>query len=186
MNKKKSIYFIIAILLIAGLIYFLSQRASSSSEKSVKLDNSEKINVSKPLKSKVINNEKSYPLKDSEGEDVSKFIYTIEKAELRDEIIVKGQKATAVKGQTILILYIKLKNEFDKGIQINTKDYVRLSVNGKDEWIAPDILNDPVEVQAISTKYSRLGFPINETDKDLKLQIGEIKGEKETIDVKFD
>jgi hypothetical protein len=38
-----------------------------------------------------------------------------------------------------------------------------------------------VEVQAISTKFTRVGFPINENDSDLKLRVGEIEGEKETI-----
>ena len=67
-------------------------------------------------------------------------------------------------------------------IKINTKDFIRLSVNNnQNEWLAPDLHNDPVEVQAISTKNTRLGFPVNESDKNLVLQVGEIEGYKQQI-----
>lgn len=102
-------------------------------------------------------------------------------AELQDEIVIKGQKANAVKGKEFLIINLKLTNNYSKTIQINTRDYIRLSVNKSDEKLAADIHNDPVEVQAISTKYTRLGFPIDETDKNLTLYVGEINGKKESI-----
>jgi hypothetical protein len=128
----------------------------------------------------------SFPLKDSNGDDVSNIKYTIEKTELRDEIVVKGQKATAIEGRTFLIVTLKVKNEFDQAIEMSTRDYVRLSVNdNKDEWLAPDIHNDPVEIQAISTKYTRLGFPINDSDEKLVLRVGEIEGDKEEVELTF-
>jgi len=125
-------------------------------------------------------------LRDENGEVVSSFKYLIENAELRDEIIVKGQKATAIKGRDFLILTLKLQNDLDDSIEVSTKDYLRLSVNGnEDEWLAPDIHNDPVEVQAISVKNTRLGFPVNENDTNLVLQVGEINGEKEKVEINF-
>jgi hypothetical protein len=74
----------------------------------------------------------------------------------------------------------------DKGIEINSRDYVRLIVDGNTkEMLAPEIHNDPVEAQAISTKYTRVGFPINTSDKNLVLQVGEINGPKQTIKLEF-
>lgn len=149
-------------------------------------EKSEKISVKGASSTTNINKEFSFPLKDSKGKEISNFKYMLEKAELRDEIIVKGKKATAVKGRVFLILTLKITNEYTQSIEVNTKDYVRLSVNGnRDEWLAPDIHNDPVKVQAISTKYTRVGFPINESDKDLVLRVGEINGEKEEINLAF-
>lgn len=129
-----------------------------------------------------INREFSFPLINGTGEEVSKIKYAIQKAELRDEIVVKGQRATAIQGREFLIITLKVKNEYDQAIEINTRDYLRLSVNNDEaEWLAPDIHNDPVEVQAISTKFTRVGFPINDTDRDLVLRVGEIDGDKEKI-----
>lgn len=131
-----------------------------------------------------INREFNFPLKDSQGNEVSNIKYVIKSADLFDEIVVKGQKAKAVKGRTFLILSVKVSNEYNQAIEISTRDYVRLIRNGnEEEKLAPDIHNDPVEVQAISTKSTRIGFPINDSDKDLKLQVGEITSDKEIIEL---
>lgn len=126
-----------------------------------------------------------FPLKDAKGETVSNIKYKILNSELQDQIISKGKKYTTVKGRTILILNLKITNEFDKAIEINTRDYVRLSVGMSEEWLAADIHNDPVAIQPISTKYTRLGFPINDDNKNLRLQVGEINESKEIIEINF-
>lgn len=133
------------------------------------------------LATKTINQEVNIPV-GSAGETVN---YTIESAELRKQILVKGQPQTAVEGRLFLIFNLKLTNNLSKGLNINTRDFVRLSINDGSEKLAPDIHNDPVEVQAISTKYTRLGFPVNETDKKFNIQLGDIKGEKINIPLEF-
>lgn len=140
----------------------------------------------KPAKATLnVNKEFSFPLNTAEGEKVADVKFMIENAELRDDIIVNGSRATSIKGRQFLILTVKISNEYRSSIQIDTRDYVRLSVNGADEWLAPDIHNDPVEVQAISTKYTRLGFAINEKDQNIAIRIGEINGYKELIPLQF-
>lgn len=131
-----------------------------------------------------LNREFSFPIRNGDGEEVNTVDFVLETAELRDEIIVKGQRATSIKGRTFLILTLKITNQHSQAIEIDTRDYMRLSVNGnEEEWLAPDIHNDPVEVQAISTKYTRVGFPINDSDENLLLRVGEINGEKERVEL---
>lgn len=133
-----------------------------------------------------INHEFSFPLKDSHGEEIGAIQYKVEKAELRNEIIVKGTRATAGPGRSFVVLSLKITNDFKQAVSVNTRDYVRLSVNGKvNESIAPDIHNDPVEVQAISTKPTKVAFPINTSDKDISLWVGELNSEKEQIAITF-
>ncbi len=175
--SKKLVFILIAIVIITGGA-FLGFKALKA--KIIKTS-SQTLGVS--VKSTDVNKEFEFPVKDSES-DTIKIKYIIEKAEISPEIIVKGQKATAVNGRTFLIVDLKITNNFDKAISINTKDYIRLQVDGNDkELLAPDIHNDPVEVQAISTKYTRVGFPVNTTDHDFVLHIGEIQGDKQKINL---
>jgi len=133
-----------------------------------------------------LNREFSFPLKNSKGVTLDEIKFLLESAQLRDEIIVKGNRATAIQGRTFLILTVKITSSFTRSLEINSKDYFRLTVNDNSiERLAPEIHNDPVIVQPTSTKYTRLGFPINDSDKNLKLLVGEIEGEKTTIDLNW-
>lgn len=181
-NKKN---IIIGIVVIA-VILFLVPRLFSTENTTSQNNNTDSIRVKPAVASVDVNRTFSFPLKNDADEEVGELEYEIIKAEKLDEIVVQGSKATAVEGRTFLILNLKIKNVLNQSLEINTKDYVRLSVNGnKDDWLAPDIHNDPVKVQAISTKNTRIGFPINDSDKDLVLRVGEINGEKEEVPLNF-
>lgn len=146
----------------------------------------EKVKVADALKKVELKKTFTFPLLDNEGEEIGAFSYELQNAELRNEIIVQGQRATSVSGRIFVVINLKLKNDLKNGLEINSRDYIRLSTNGnKDDLLAPEIHNDPVEVQAISSKYTRVGFAINETDKNLVLIVGEIDGDKEEISLNF-
>lgn len=186
LSKKRAIVKISAVLLVlAGLGIFIN----SSSTGNVNTGGTSKaidsrVQIQDAKLTAPLNKDFTYPIKDNSGKVISKIGYTIESVELRNEIIVKGQRATAIKGREFLILNLKIRNESNKSIQINTRDYVRLSLNNDDkDWLAPDIYNDPVEIQASSTKQTRLGFPISDNDQNIKLRVGEIDGEKTTLDL---
>ncbi len=173
----------LGMVVVAGLVLVGGMKLLSSSNFSSNAKDKNSA-VKSALAAQDINKEYSFPLKNSKNEQIGSLKYMVEKAELMDEIVIKGQKATAVAGREFIVLTIKISNDFKQSISINTRDYVRLSVNGnEEELLAPDIHNDPVEVQAISTKYTRLGFPINTSDEKLVLLVGEINGEKERIEL---
>lgn len=135
-----------------------------------------------------LNREFNFPLLDESGEEAGTFQYVVESAALQKQIVVQGQRASAIEGRIFLILNLKLTNSEEQTIQLNTRDYLRLITASKpEEQFAPDIHNDPVEVQAVSTKYTRVGIAIDEEDarKLIQLKVGEIGGEKQTIDLKF-
>lgn len=166
-----AVFVIGAILLIAG---------------SIKQSGSKDITISPAKASQTLGKELLFPLKDDDGAEVSKIKYVIENVEKRDDIVVKGQRARSVAGRTFLIFNLKIVNDYGKVIQIQSKDYIRLSVNGdKNQWLAPDIHNDPIDIQAISTKLTRVGFAINDSDSNLVLRVGEINGPKEEIEIKI-
>lgn len=143
--------------------------------------NDQRVVIKKAKATQIVNKTLEFPLNDQAGKEVSKLKYEIQTVELRDEIVVKGERATAIKGRTFLIANLKITNSFDKSIQVNVKDYIRLIIGNSSDKLAPDIHNDPVDVQAISTKLTRVGFPIDDDVKELTLQVGEIKGNKQLI-----
>jgi hypothetical protein len=181
--KKNKFFFIpvgiIVLLLLFGIFYAVSKANSGNSGIAGTSDS--RVELKPAIASQSLNKTYNFPLKDNAGKEVSKIQFSLEKAELRDEIIVKGQRATSVKGRTFLILPVKITNSFNQAVEINARDYIRLTINNSSEKLAPDIHNDPVEVQAISTKQTRVGFPIDDTATNLILQIGEINGSKENI-----
>ncbi len=168
---------IIIFSLLAGKIFL----GNNSADKQVKAQSQ----VADAIAKEDVNKVYEFPFKDDKDKVLGKLKYTIESADIRNQIYIKGSPATALKGKEFLVLYLKLKNDTNNGVRVNTRDYVRLSVNNKDEWLAPSIHNDPVEVQAQSTEKTRAGFIINSSDKVLVLKIGEIQGKKDTISLKL-
>jgi hypothetical protein len=179
---KQNIFFIVGILFIVVIISLIISTLRSNADSSNFSNNTNPVQTtSNSKKTQQINKSLLFPLKDNAGKELSKIKYEIQTAELADTIVVKGQTAKASKGREFLIIALKITNDYDKTININSRDYIRLVVDGSTEKLAADIHNDPVEVQAISTKYTRLGFPIYTKDRNLELVIGEINGKKESI-----
>lgn len=145
------------------------------------------MNLQPAIITKPIDQEVVIPLAElvKGASDEDTLTYKIESVEKRKQIIVKGQMQTALNNRYFLILNLKLTNSYEKGLEINTRDYVRLKLNDSAEQLAPEIHNDPVEVQAISTKYTRVGFALDEGVNQFSLYLGEIKGEKQTIPVEL-
>src|SRR3990167_2512588 len=134
-----------------------------------------------PIATQVLNKKFGFPLFDEKGKEVSEITYFVQSANLQDAFIYQGKRATAVKGRTFLIFNLKITNPYTKTIEINAKDYIRIKLNNSSEQLAPEIHNDPVQLQANSTKYTRIGLPINDNDKNIVILIGELRGNKETI-----
>lgn len=173
------------ILFVAGVLFLLFLIARSITSRPAVQYSDVRGNVATAKANKEINKEFLFSLKDAKDKEISKIKFLVENAELRDEIIVKGQKATSIKGRTFFIINLKITNEHSSAIEINTRDYLRLAVGDNNEWFAPDIHNDPVEVQAISTKPTRVGFPIDDIRAKFRIQIGEIAEDKEVIEFEF-
>lgn len=179
-NKLFAIIFF-GVLLI-GVVYFIGALGTGLNKSS--LTSNVKNDLAPPKATQEINKDFQFPLKDQKGEEISKLNFVVENAEVRDQIVVKGQRASAISGRDFLVLNLKITNDFKKTVQINTRDYLRLSVNNNEkELLAPEIHNDPVEVQATSTKYTRVAFAIDESAKSLKLRVGEIDKDKTVIDL---
>ena len=170
------------VLAALGAVFILFRALSRNSADST--DSSNRVSIGGAKATTDLNREFTFAINDSKGKKLTDLKMFLENADLRDEIIVQGKRATAIQGRTFLILTIKITNDYTRGLEVNSKDYFRLIVNGKDsDLLAPDIHNDPVVVQPTSTKYTRIGWPIYDSDKSLVLSVGEIEGEKTKVEL---
>lgn len=127
----------------------------------------------------------TFPVTDSQGNKLADIEYKIGEYELTNQVTVNNiYKAIVTSDKQILVFNVELTNDKDMAVNIMAGDYLRLTKNGEDKLIAPDIDSDPVEVRPQSTKNTKLGFTLFKTDKNVSVQIGEFGGEKETIEIR--
>jgi len=175
---------LVAVLAVAA-VFAASRIGSTQSSAQV----SGRLSVTHPRDTFEVGREFSFPVRDSEDNIVGHLKLKIEEAELRDELIINGEVARSVKGRTFLIINLKVTNDLDRALRsVPLLSYLRLSVNGAEgERAAPGIHSLGEErvlrVDPISTKETRVGFPVNETDRDFVLFVGEVNGEKERLEL---
>ncbi len=180
-TKRKFVRYLIVIAVIIASGAFVSLILSSRGNSS----GTEKKEVLKSANAiKDIQKEFSISLLDEKGKEINGVTMRLENVELREEIIVQGQKASSLPGRAFLVVNMKIVNSLSQAIEVNTKDYLRLEMK-ENEWLAPDIHNDPVLVQAISTKPTRVAFPVDSNLNRFALQVGEIKKDKEKLEIDF-
>ena len=179
-TKKKigtyAFILIILIIVVGGLRIALRQGSVNGASTSAQSDDT---------KTTSINRDFSIIGYDEEKKKSDNVKYTLTDAQLTREIIIKGQKAKAVAGRAFLIINLKLVNDFNHSLFLNTRNYVRVQPKGGSDKLAPEIHNDTVEVQPLSTKLTRIGLPVNDTDHEFSLFIGELDGEKQEIPIAF-
>lgn len=180
-NLKRNHYIYAGFALLLVLAFVAGRQLAPAKSSFGAVGSDGRAEAPKALATQDLNKKFEFPLTDDEGKEVAKIEYLVQSANLQDAFIYQGKLAKAVKGRTFLIFDLKITNPYTKPIEINTKDYLRVKVNGKEEQLAPEIHNDPVLIQAESTKYARIGMPINDSDKDIVLLIGELDGNKQTI-----
>lgn len=113
------------------------------------------------------------------------IVYKVTGAEIRNSIVLRGQRARAIEGRKFVILNLKLTNSLEQRVSLNSRDYVRMSLAGSEDRLAPSIHNDPVELQPISDQTTRLGFSVDASATNFKFYVGEISGEKQEVEVVF-
>jgi hypothetical protein len=182
----------ILLLISISVIYFVYTEKSSGTA-SIPQTNTQKIPFSgttetipspSPSANLVnLNKKYTFPIYDSASAKVGEILFVIKDVERTKEITVGNQKATTVGDRDLIVLNIELTSTQNLAAMVNTRNYVRLKVNGEDKLIAPEFHGDPVDLQPQSSKDTRVAFSISEKDADVVLQIGELEGKKDLIKI---
>lgn len=102
----------------------------------------------------------------------------------KDSVNIQGQKATAKNGKVFLLLDFEVKNDTSETYYLLPVDLIRLWQN-EETKIAPSVHQGRLEVRPIASKFSNLGFVIEEKQKEFQFEVGEIDGEKSGLTVSF-
>jgi hypothetical protein len=121
---------------------------------------------------------------DADGNEY-KVVMGIPTAEKTDQVLIKGQPASAKGEKTFLVLNLEIDNASTEKRYIAPVNLIRL-VNDQGRMFAPDVHSDMVEIQPISTKISRVGFVVLKSQKKFLIKVGELDGEKQDLEITFD
>ena len=174
---KFTSFFLLAIILLGVL--FSSKLLSRFCPKPKVED--ELIEKAKPSAETEIGKDFEFPIKKWGKEN---FKIKLVKAVKVKIVTSKGQPITANKGKDFLLVYLEIENNQETPIVIDSQNYFRLQDN-EGKKFAPDLLNGPIKIAAISTRKDQVGFIIPEAQKEFKLLVGEIEGKKEEIVFNF-
>lgn len=109
---------------------------------------------------------------------------TLTNADINNSLLIQGKRATTREGKTFLIIAMEVENEFQVPLYIFPIDLLRL-VRDDGKRVAPSVHQGKVEVRPISIKKSNVGFVIDPSDSEFKLEVGELSGDKQLIEISF-
>ena len=173
---------ILLLLLISGAGYKYFRSRLNVLRPSTQSNSNQPTSKTSNLGEMVLNRSYTFSGKNAQGVTSGEVKFTITKVEKAKEVLVQGRPANAKGDKAFLVLNIEIENAAVVKAYITPVDLLRL-IGDDGKKFAPDIHSDVVEVQPISTKITRVGFVIFEKQKDFKIQVGELNGEKEVIDV---
>lgn len=187
-NKKKQIvkWGVILVVLLGVIFiisavrsYFNGRNSADANSNSTETQSGDNQNILAEID---LDGTYSFVGRDKAGNDAGDLVFRIPKIELTKEVLVQGRPANAKGGKAFLVLNIEIDNADVEKRYIAPVDVIRLlEENGKK--FAPDIHSNVVEIQPISTKITRVGFVVPEDKRDFHLQIGELDGDKQSLDI---
>lgn len=110
--------------------------------------------------------------------------FTITSVERKNEIKLKEQLRKPSEGKDYLLVRIEIDNPHTDKLAIASADRIRLLADGERSF-APDYHNGVVILEPISVKRDLVAFVVNKADKSFILQVGDLTGDKQKIEVNF-
>lgn len=174
----------IGAILILLAVGFILTKFTRGDEANLVNSSQNEEQVATVLATKEVNFEHLFKAKNGLGAESGELTFRITKVEKTKEVLVQGRPANAKGDKAFLVLNVEIDNSDVEKKYISPVDILRL-IDNTDKKFAPDIHSDVVEVQPISTKISRVGFVILEGQNEFTLQIGELEGEKQNLEINF-
>ena len=160
------------IIVVLGAWYFTKNNSADSNTVSLS-----------PQSTGRLDKKLSFPIRNKDGKETGNSLtVTFTSLERTDKLLYGGKPLTAKQGKDFVVNNIEIENTTKDRLSVRPVDFIRLvDENGKN--YAPDIQINALKVEALSTKKTRTIFIVSENSKTLKFLIGEINGNRETVEV---
>ncbi len=167
----KKIYPLLAIIVCFGLLgYFLGSRKTSTTSLPV----AKQAELAKP----------TAEIKLGQSFTFSNLGMTLVSARKVAAVANQGKPIQAGPNETFLVLALEYNNQAAYALRVSTQDFFRL-VGDADKKFAPDFYNNTIDVPAISVRKDEIGFRVTADQNQFKLQVGELKKEKQEVEINF-
>lgn len=100
-----------------------------------------------------------------------------------NQIFIRNKPVRTTPDKAFLVLNLELENKNPERLYFYTSDYVRFVAEGKK--LEADFKNPRLEIAPLSTKKDKLAFLIENKENKFQIQIGEVVGLPETIEISF-
>lgn len=171
-NTKMAIIAAAVVIVVLGAWYFT---------KNSKADNNT-VSLS-PTASGNLNKQIAFPIRDKDGKDTgNKLTVNFTSLERTNKILYSGKPLSAKQGKDFVVSNIEIENTTKDRLTVRPVDFIRLQDAGGKNYAA-DIQINALKVEPLSVKKTRTIFIVNEEPKTLKFLIGEINGNRETVEV---
>lgn len=172
---KLTSFVLLGLMLVVFLLYKQSPSRFCPSS------NGDLVQKAKPTAESKIDRSFEFPVKKFSKDKLKIKVVSAQRVKL---VTMKNQPITAKEGEDFLLLYLEIENNLETHLIVDSQNYFRLAGEGEKK-LAPDFFNGEIQVSAISTKQDQIGFIVNANQNDFKLQVGEIEGLKEIVDLKL-
>lgn len=131
----------------------------------------------------LLNKQFSLPIYGEDGKKTENSLkISAVNVERTNKILVNGKPASAKSGKDFLLINIEIENSTKDKLNVRPVDFFRL-LGSQDKSYAADVHNDVVKAEPLSIRKTRVGWVVDENQHKFKFLIGEINGEKQTIEV---
>ncbi|GEM_PF-1667011 len=178
MDSTKILVIIGCLVVIAAVGIFAFTKSKSSKNSS----GSAVSNVS-VLASASIAKDVNVPIRDKNGKEVGQNLKVkFTTADRAKKILFQGRPLSSRQGKAFVVINIEIDNPTKDRLTVRAVDFIRLvASDGKN--FAPDIQTDAIKVEPLSSKNTRTIFIIEDSLKKVKFLIGEINGNRETVEI---
>jgi hypothetical protein len=172
---KRKLALFITLIIVVGLGFFLFKKIQSPRQKQFQ-----------PFqKTTVVERKWDFVASDKTGVPLeTKITFSLISAQKTNQIYVKGKPVRTTPENAFLVLSLELKNDAQERLYFYSSDLIRL-LSKDDKKFEADFKNPRLEIAPLSTKKDKLVFLVSASQNNFQIQVGEITGEKETININF-